>query len=181
MPDDEITPLPPGSPAPDFTLRDVFSGEAVTLGEALSEGPVVLNFWSGECEWSRNYDDYFNRRAAEWAEKGIRLLHIASNATESPDDIRRRAGELKINAPVLRDEGNAVADAYGALTTPHVFLIAPEGRIVYQGAVDDRSFRQRTPTVNYLDAAVEALLAGRAPDVAASPPYGCTIVRAFEE
>jgi len=74
-----------------------------------------------------------------------------------------------------------VADAYGAQTTPHAFLIGSDGRLLYQGAVDDRSFRQRQATTNYLDAAVSALLAGRSPDPASTPAYGCTLVRYMAE
>lgn len=174
----EIVPLSPGEEAPGFTLTDIFSGEEVQLG-ALRGQVVVLNFWSGECPWSRQYDAIFAVRAAEWAEQGIRLLHIESNANEPPEEAARRAVELGVNAPILHDPRNEVADAYGALTTPHAFVIDPAGRVAYQGAVDDRSFRQREATVNYLDAAVEALLSGQPPDPAETPAYGCTIVRHF--
>ncbi len=180
MPGEDITPLSVGSLAPDFSLTDVLSGETYTLG-ALRGEMVVLNFWSGECPWSRLYDEYFARRGVEWAEQGIWLLHISSNANETAPDIEEAAYELGINMPVLHDPANAVADAYGALTTPHVFLISPHGRIAYQGAVDDRTFRQREPTVNYLDAAIEAVLAGRTPNPANTPAYGCAIVRDYGE
>jgi hypothetical protein len=78
---------------------------------------------------------------------------------------------------VLRDADGSVADRYGAQTTPHVFLINRQGILRYRGAVDDVSFRQREPTRFYLREAVEALLAGRLPEVADVQPFGCTIVR----
>lgn len=178
MAEADITPLTPGTAAPDFKLTDILSGDEVRLS-ALRGQVVVLNFWSAECPWSRYYDEYFAVRASEWAGQGIWLLHIASNATESPDDIEQKAHELGVNAPVLYDPGNEVADAYGALTTPHLFVIDAGGVIVYQGAVDDRSFRQPEPTANYLDAALDAVRAHRLPDPAQTPAYGCTIVRDF--
>ena len=173
------TPLSPGSPAPDFTLTDVISGSTVTLSASLATlgRGVVLNFWSVECPWTRYYDDYFVERAAEWRELGVALLLVDSNSSEHPDEMRDMADVLGLSGPILADPASAVADAYGAITTPHLFVVQPDGLIIYQGAVDDRSFRQPEPTVNYLDAAVEALLAGQVPQVSQTPAYGCTIVR----
>lgn len=180
MTDADIKPLDPGQIAPDFTLEDTLTGEVITLS-ALQGEIVVLNFWSGECPWSRHYDAYFARRAPEWAQNGVRLLHVKSNLNETPDDVRRWAAETENFAPVLDDADGRVALAYGAQTTPHVFLIDTGGRIAYQGAVDDRSFRQREATVNYLDAAIAAVRAHRMPDPASTPAYGCAIVREFYE
>lgn len=170
------TPLTPGSAAPDFSLIDVVSGESVTLAALMGRG-VVLNFWSVECPWTRYYDDYLAERGAVWGENGVSLVLVNSNANEAPEEMRDMADAYEMHGPILHDAGNAVADAYGAITTPHIFVIHPDGLIVYQGAIDDRSFRQPEPTVNYLDAAVEALLAGRYPEIAETPSYGCTIVR----
>jgi peroxiredoxin len=177
---EEIVPLPVGAVAPDFTLTDALSGETYSLS-SLAGRIVVLDFWSGECPWSRQYDDYFIERAPKWAEQGIILLHIDSNADETPADIDEMAEEIGISAPILHDAGNAVADAYGAVTTPQVFVIGADGRLAYRGAVDDRSFRQREATVNYLDAALAALLAGQMPDPAETQPYGCAIMRQYDD
>jgi peroxiredoxin len=177
---EQIVPLPVGAVAPDFTLTDALSGETYSLSE-LAGQIVVLDFWSGECPWSRQYDAYFIERAPEWAAQGIVLLHINSNANETPADIDEVADELGISVPILHDTGNVVADAYGAVTTPHVFVVGPDGRLAYRGAVDDRSFRQREATVNYLDNALAALLAGQRPDPAETQPYGCAIMRQYDE
>ncbi len=173
---DELKPVSPGTVAPDFALQDILSGVTISLDE-LGGDVVVLNFWSGECDWSRHYDGYFAARAAKWAEEGIRLLHIKSNLNELPAMVEKQAVEHKINAPILNDEDGAVALAYGAQVTPHVYVIAGDRRIAYQGAIDDRSFRQREATVNYLDEAIEALRAARQSAPAETPAYGCAIVR----
>jgi hypothetical protein len=148
----------------------------VTLSTSIGGG-VVLSFWSVECPWTRYYDDYFVERAAVWGEQGIALMLVNSNSNESPEEMRDMADAYGMGGPILHDVGNVVADAYGAITTPHIYVIHPEGVIVYQGAIDDRSFRQPEPTFNYLDAAVDALLAGQYPEVVETPAYGCTIVR----
>ncbi|MFH2102282.1 MAG: hypothetical protein ABIJ39_02840 [Chloroflexota bacterium] len=70
-----------------------------------------------------------------------------------------------------------VPEAYDAKTTPHLFVVDPDGILRYQGAFDDVTFRQRTPAVGYLAQAVEALLSGGRPDPAETPPYGCALVR----
>jgi len=176
----EIQPLAPGMTVPDFTLTDLLSNVPFVLSEHFSQ-PVLLDFWSIECPWSQHYDAYFVEQAPRWQEAGITFWMIASNANETPDDIRTKAAELGIDWPVLHDPGNAVADALGAQITPHLYLISAEGVLLYNGAVDDRSFRQREATTNHLEAALEAVLAGREPDPAQTPAYGCTIVREWVE
>jgi peroxiredoxin len=177
---EEITPIRAGEYAPDFTLTDVFVGESFTLSQ-LRGHPLILNFWSTECPWSRKFDDYFLERHIQWAEQGIGLLFIDSNENEAVYEMQDLIDELGISTPVLPDPRNEVADAYGAITTPHIFLIAASGLIIYQGAVDDRSFRQPEATINYLDAAVDALQKGQPPDPSDTLAYGCTIVRYFGE
>ena len=78
---------------------------------------------------------------------------------------------------VLRDAHQQVAELYGAQTTPHLLLVDRKGILRYQGAFDDVTFRQRRPTRSYLRQAVEAIQAGRDPDPAQTPPYGCALVR----
>lgn len=177
---DEITALPAGTEAPDFTLTDVISNEFIQLADLRGQ-PVILNFWSVECPWSRKFDEYFRERAVQWAEAGMWLVFIDSNDNEAIYEMQDLAEELEITHPVLHDQHNVIADQYGALTTPHIFVIDANGIIVYQGAVDDRSFRQPEATINYLDAAVEALINGEALISANTPAYGCAIVRHFED
>lgn len=176
MSSDDIIPLSVGAPAPDFSLPDVLSQGSIKLS-ALQGHVVVINFWSVECPWSRHYDAYLAGLPAAWDDQDVRLLLIDSNLNESIEVMRQLAGEVGMPGPLLHDADCAVANAYGALTTPHIFIVDQAGKLAYQGAIDDRNFRQREATVNYLDAAVEALLAGRSPDPAETPAYGCTIVR----
>jgi hypothetical protein len=70
-----------------------------------------------------------------------------------------------------------LADQLKAATTPHFYIVDADGRLRYQGAFDDITFRQRTATRNYVFEAVAALLDGREPDPTEVRPYGCTIVR----
>jgi peroxiredoxin len=160
-------------PAPDFALPDL-KGELVQLSR-LRGKIVILNFWSCECPHSDRTDRQLMAMCVQWGDDVV-MLPIASNRIESIEAIEQAA--LARHLPtVLLDAEHRVADLYAAQTTPHVFLIGPDGMLRYAGAMDDVSFRQKRPTRFYLDEAVEALLAGRLPEVAEIPAYGCSIVR----
>jgi peroxiredoxin len=162
-----------GQPAPDFSLPDL-DGTLHSLAHYAGR-IVVLCFWSAECPWSTRSDrelaDLFDGQGVD----PVRLT-LASNANETVDFIR--AAALERGVPLLLlDSQQRVADLYGALTTPHIFIIDRAGLLAYQGAFDDVTFRQRTPTRNYVKEAVQALLAGERPAVTETAAYGCTIVR----
>ena len=164
-----------GDIAPGFELVDL-DGITHRLADFAAD-IVVLDFWSAECPWSAYYDGWLSERAKEWARRGVRLLAVASNTNETAATLRAAVAERAITFPVLLDPDSAVADLFDAMTTPHIFIVDRAGRLAYQGAIDDRNFRQREARVNYLDQAIAALLAGRQPDPAQTDPYGCTIVR----
>lgn len=162
-----------GQPAPLFTLSDL-NGRTHAL-DALRQKIVIVNFWSAECPWSERADRELMRYLPNWGELVV-LLPIASNVNESRAQIAEAAARRRLPF-VLVDENHRVADLYGAQTTPHFFVVDARGILRYQGALDDVNFRQRQPRQNYLQMAVEALLAGKNPQPAQTPPYGCAIVR----
>jgi peroxiredoxin len=165
--------MEPGELAPDFTLPDLEGTPHALSGY---RGRIaVVNFWSAECPWSERADSQLKQWLREWGELVV-LLTVASNVNETPELIAGAARQRGL-APVLLDSGCRVADAWGAQTTPHVFVLDESGVLRYQGAVDDVTFRQREPKRFHLKEAVDALLAGRLPEVASTPAYGCTIVR----
>ncbi|MEZ4767108.1 MAG: redoxin domain-containing protein [Caldilineales bacterium] len=168
-----------GELAASFELADI-EGAMHRLADYAGD-VVVLDFWSAECPWSQHYDEWLSQQFFGWARAGVHLLAVASNVNETGEFIRATVAKRGITFPVLPDPGSAVADLYGAVTTPHIFVIDPAGRLAYQGAIDDRSFRKREADVNYLDRAIDALLAGRHPDPAVTEPYGCTIARPVDQ
>ena len=162
-----------GVPAPDFTLSDL-DGNSHSL-DGYRGRIVLVNFWSADCPWSERADSQFKSWLREWGERVV-LLTVASNANEPRQQVADIACQRGI-LPVLLDSGCRVADAWGAQTTPHAFVVDGSGILRYQGAVDDVTFRQREPRRLYVREAIDALLAGRLPEVASTPAYGCTIVR----
>jgi peroxiredoxin len=164
-----------GEPVRDFELPDVY-GEMHRLSQYFGKA-VVITFWSAECPVSAEYDPYFDGLLDRYPDGKVAVLGIDSNVHYDQAEITRVAAEHGIRFPVLRDANSAIADYFGALTTPHVYVVDVAGRLAYRGGVDDRTFRQREATVNYVDQVLDALLAGETPPVQETRPYGCTIVR----
>lgn len=162
-----------GQPAPDFTLTDL-QGNLHALRDYRGR-VVVLNFWSAECPWVERADGELLGYLSRWGEQ-VALLPIASNANESQEVLARVAAERGLPL-VLHDAEQKVAEVYQVEVTPSLFVIDGAGVLRYRGAFDDVTFRQRTPTRKHLFEAVEAVLAGRLPQPAETPPYGCARVR----
>ncbi len=160
-------------PAPDFSLPGL-DGRVFRLGD-LRGKVVIVNFWSAECPWAAKTDEEMKKYSEAWGARVV-LLRVAANANES-DEMLRDASRARDVDIILKDSAAKVADLYAAQTTPHLFVVDKEGILRYQGAFNDVTFRQRAPARHYLKEAVDALLAGRLPEVAEALPYGCTIVR----
>lgn len=162
-----------GEVAPNFTLQDL-GGETYRLDDARGS-LLVINFWSMECPWAKKGDEALAAMEVEWGEDAL-LWRIASNVDESPEGLREVAQERGVE-PVLRDEDHAVADQYGALTTPHVYVVDRDGVLRYKGAPNDAGFDDPKPKRNYLADALEAARRGESPDPPETQGRGCTIVR----
>jgi len=162
-----------GEQAPEFQLPDL-KGRLYAL-EDLRGRIVVLNFWSAECEWCERVDHELSAFLDRWKEK-VKVLWIASNANESREMIERVANERKLPT-VLVDAQQQVANLYGVQTTPHFFVVDGRGKLAYQGAWDDITFRQRVSTKVYLPKVIESLKQNLIPEVTQTPAYGCVLVR----
>lgn len=162
-----------GKEAPQFQLTEL-RGEVISF-EGILGSIIVLNFWSAECEWCERVDHELTVFEHRWKEK-VKVLRIASNANETVDLIERAAQKRNLTN-VLLDKHQAVANQYGAETTPHFFVVNAKGILAYQGAWDDITFRQRVATQAYVANAVEAVLQNLTPQISQTPPYGCMLVR----
>jgi peroxiredoxin len=160
-------------PVPDFQLPDL-QGKLHTLSERRGK-IVIINFWSADCPHSERTDHYIVSLLERWNGEVV-LFSIAANRNESLPLVEMVAATRGLPQVLLDAEGQ-VADLYGAITTPHVFILDRDGLLRYQGAVDNITFRKREVTHFFLQEAVDALLAGRLPELAETPAYGCAIVR----
>ena len=159
----------------DFTLTDL-QGKAHTLSQYRGK-IVLLDFWSATCPFSARYEERLKAIATEYASQGVVTLAIDANKTEPLELVQRVAAERRVPFPILIDPGNRIADQLGGLTTPHVFLLDAQRRLVYQGAIDDEGLRPKPVTHRYLRDALDALLAGRAVTTSRTEPIGCSIKR----
>lgn len=169
--------IPIDEVAPQFMLTDL-SG-AVHSIQGVRGWIVVLNFWSAECTWCERVDRELLGYLEAWKDK-VKVWWVASNANETIDLIKKVSAERSLPT-VLLDTHQQVADLYGARTTPHFFVVDGTGKLAYQGAWDDITFRQRLATQVYLPEVIEALRNNQAPKITHTLPYGCALVRSYAE
>ena len=179
-----VAAVEPGKEAPDFTLTDL-AGNAVSLSQFRGQY-VVLEWFNSECPFVQKHYDSGNMQAlqARYTESGIVWLAINSTNTDHSNyRDPKRSAEIVSNwkakpTGLLLDPDGDVGQAYGARTTPHMYIIDPRGKLVYRGGIDDKpSFSQRDiPTAkNYVAVALDELMAGKTVSEADTRPYGCSV------
>jgi peroxiredoxin len=161
-----------GKPAPNFELKN-YDGKTVKLED--HKGKIVVIEWICQnCPVSKGKLETMIKLANEYKEKDVVWLAIDSSAKGhayfTTDDAKHTyATENKIPYPILTDADGKVGKAYGAKTTPHMFIIDKEGKLVYSGAIDDKG------ETNYVSQTLNALLEGSQVPVATTTPYGCSV------
>ncbi len=166
-----------GKEVPDFTLPDT-TGKEYKLSD-LKGKVVMIHFWSANCPFVIRYEERLKEITQDYQEKGVVILGIDSNKTETPEDIKRQTEERSLLYPVLIDKGFVVADVFGAITTPHVFIIDQSGKLAYEGAVDDQGFGEKNPVnTKYAREVLDALTAGKPSPHTTTKTFGCTVKRA---
>ncbi len=174
--------LAPGDEAPGFTLNDT-EGNEHSLQAYLDEGfTVVLEWFNPDCPFIKKHHanhQTMNETFAAVEEKGVVWLAINSNAPGKQghglDRNAKAVKEYKIPFPLLIDEAGEVGRAYGAKTTPHMFIITPDGTIAYNGAIDDNRSADKLGDTNYVAVALATLAEGKTIKTAETPPYGCSV------
>ena len=170
--------------APDFALTDA-TGKTVKLSDYRGKY-VVLEWTNPECPFVRKHYDSGNMQGLqkEWGARDV--VWLAVNSTnqssyeyKSPQQMGEwmRAKDAAPKASLI-DGTSATGRAYGAKTTPHMFVVNPDGDVIYRGAIDDR--RSTNPADaksanNYVRAALSEALAGKPVTVASTTPYGCSV------
>ena len=165
-----------GEAAPDFTLKDT-DGKDVTLSSFAGK-IVVLEWFNPECpvvvRWYQDGD--MNKVYDKYKDKEIVWLAVNTTKGHTVDADKAAMKKWNIARPVLNDADGKVGRAYGAKTTPHMFIIDKEGRLAYAGAIDDdQSGRKGESATNYVAKALDELLAGDRVSTPESQPYGCSV------
>src|SRR5438132_1778497 len=175
---------PVGSAAPDFSLTDA-KGQTHSLSQYKGKY-VVLEWFNPECPFVKKHygSDNMQKLQEEYTSKGVIWLTIDSNAPGTEGNITAEQAQ-KITASwkthqtaLLLDPESKVARSYGAKNTPNMVVISPEGKIVYEGAIDSKASPNPADipsSTNYVKVALDESLAGKPVSSPTTKPYGCSV------
>jgi peroxiredoxin len=175
---------PIGSNAPDFSVTDS-KGKTHSVSQYKGKY-VVLEWFNPECPFVKKHYGSGNMQKLqeEFTGKGVVWLSIDSSAPGLQGNLTADQANAKIaewktkqTALLLDPEGKA-GRTYGAKNTPHMFVINPEGKIIYEGAIDSKATSDPADiagSTNYVKVALEESLAGKTVSNANTKPYGCSV------
>ena len=176
--------LTAGDPAPDFSLTDS-NGKAQTLSQ--NKGKYVVLEWFNEgCPYVQKHYKSGNMPdlQKQYTGKGVVWYSIISSAPGKQGNVTAAQANARVKewnaAPsaVLLDPEGKVAKLYGAKTTPHMYVINPEGKLIYTGAIDDKAtsdVEDIKTAKNYVKEALDQAMAGKPVATSATVPYGCSV------
>jgi peroxiredoxin len=168
-----------GTPAPGFDLPGV-DGQRYTLDSFASAPALVVMFICNHCPYVKAINGRLVALASAYQARGVAFVAISSNdAARYPDDSFEKMAEVAQEEgyvfPYLYDESQAVAQAYGAVCTPDLFVYDAALTLAYRGRLDDNWKDEAAVTSRPLAAALDALLAGERPGEEQVPSMGCSI------
>ena len=164
-----------GKPAPAFTLKDE-TGKEHSLAQY--QGKVVVLEWTNPgCPYVRRH---YQAKTMQNTLKGfdakkVVWLAVDSTSSNTPDKSASWKKEQGFPYSVLQDQDGKVGKAYGAKTTPHMYIIDEKGVLRYAGAIDDDPRGKNATPVNHVKTAVDAMMSGQPVPEATTDPYGCSV------
>ena len=172
----EMKSLNIGDQAPSFSLQN-YDGKEYDLSKLEKENKfTVLMFISTECPVSNGYNERMVKLNGTYGMKGVAFVGINANKEEDVKRIAEHSKDKGFKFPVLKDKQNKVADLYGAMVTPEIYVINPEGKIMYHGRIDDNRKLDKV-TSNDLSDTLDKLLAGKTVTATNAKAFGCSIKR----
>ena len=174
------TPLALGEQGPSFENLRAADGKSYSLSSFGDKRILVLVFLGNGCPTCKASEERLISIQRDYSDKGVQLILVNSNnASISPPDtieeMAKRAQSVGYIFPYVKDQGGVLANAVGALTTPHAFVFDEERRLRYKGRVDNA--RQKSlVTVQDLRNVLDDLLAGRQVRTPQTSSFGCSIV-----
>jgi peroxiredoxin len=173
-----------GSAAPDFSVTDS-KGKTQSVSQYKGKY-VVLEWFNPDCPFVKKHYGGGNMQKLqeEFTGKGVVWLSVDSSASGkegnlTPEQAEKKMAELKMHSTaLLLDADGKAGQTYGAKNTPHMFVINPDGKVIYAGAIDSKATPNPAdiPTsTNYVKAALDESMAGKAVSTPSSRPYGCSV------
>ena len=173
-----------GDQAPDFKLKNV-DGKKYALADikdADGKAPkgYIVTFTCNTCPFAKMYEDRLvalhNRMAPRgWPVVAIQPNDPAVQPGDSFEHMQQRAREKGFPFVYLLDEEQSVYPAYGAVRTPHVFLLDADRKVRYIGAIDDNPQNAGAVKTKYVEEAIAAVEAGKEVEVKTTKAIGCSI------
>jgi peroxiredoxin len=176
----------PGDMAPDFSLTDT-DGKTVDMASLIKgKKALVVEWFNPGCPFVVKHHEKnttFADLYAKYSTQDVAFVAINSSAPGKEGHglelNKKMKEEWKIAYPILMDESGEIGRAYGAKTTPHMFVIStdPKGThtIVYAGAIDNDRSATKAGDINYVAKALDAVLKGESVETASTTPYGCSV------
>lgn len=172
------------APAPNFSEID-HAGKTHTL-EANKGKWVVLEWYNESCPFVKKHYGTKNMQNLQktYTDKGVVWYTVATSAEGKQGYVAPKEAEQKRKAAgmhstaLLLDADGTMGKAYSAKTTPHMFIINPEGKVAYAGAIDSNDSSDAktiASATNYVSAALDAGMAGKPIDQKSTKPYGCSV------
>ena len=180
----DTTAVKVGETAPDFTLKDT-DGKDVKLADYKGK-IVVLEWFNPGCPFVKKHHetlDTMAKLAKDYKDKDVVWLAINSGSEgkqgAAQTENAKAKKDWKIEYPILLDTTGATGKAYGAKTTPHMFVIGKDGKLAYSGAIDDHRAPgkpdAKTTVKSYVKNALDEIIAGKAVTDKTTESYGCNV------
>ena len=186
---EEIKTLAIGAVAPDFALPGV-DGKTHKLCDYDAAKVLVIVFTCNHCPTAQAYEPRLKKLVTDYKDKGVALVAISPNdplavrldelgytdVGDTLEDMKSRVQDKRWNFPYLYDgETQKVAQAYGPMTTPHVFVFDRQRKLRFAGRIDDNERHPDKVTSHDTRNAIEALLKGEPVPVETTKTFGCSI------
>lgn len=163
-----------GAKVTDFPLTN---GDGKTLRYSELKGQITaVIFTATRCPISNAYAERMEQLYRDFTPKGVNILFVNANATESMQEVEQHRQRMRLPFPVYKDSENKAADLFGASATPEAYVMDAKGTVRYHGAIDDSQNVARIKTRGLADA-LTALLRGAEITKPETKAFGCTIKR----
>ena len=173
------TPKPQGRTAADFELKS-FEGRTIKLSSYRGT-TVVLEWLNTDCPFVQYHYEKastMTELAKKYKDKNVVWFAVNSTNPTTPEANREFAKKYKLPYPILDDRSGTVGRLYGAITTPHLFIVNKDGVVVYDGAIDNAPNGKTLDggdKVNYVDKALAELTSGQPVSIPKTQSYGCSV------
>jgi len=177
----ESTMLALGTPAPDFQLPDVVTGQTISLSTFAEKKALLVMFICRHCPYVKHVEKELAQLGQDYKNSDLGIVAISANDAaaypdDAPDSLKAMATELGFTFPLCYDESQETAKAYTAACTPDFFLFDGDRKLVYRGQLDDSRPRNDAPvTGKDLRQAIDTVLSGGTPSEDQKPSLGCNI------